>query len=84
MAQKFVLRIPTMTDDRSKQRAVHTVARVYGVDSIDVELKENKMTVIGDMDMVVAMKKLRIKFCKVDIELSGPAKEELLAEEEKY
>lgn len=57
---------------------------VAGVDSIDVELKENKMTVIGDMDMVVAMKKLRIKFCKVDIELSGPAKEELLAEEEKY
>lgn len=46
-----------------------------GIDSIAADVKENKMTVIGDMDTVAVAKKLK-KLGKVDIVSVGPAKEE--------
>jgi uncharacterized UPF0146 family protein len=46
-----------------------------GIDSITADVKENKMTVIGDMDTVAIAKKLK-KLGKVDIVSVGPAKEE--------
>ena len=46
-----------------------------GIDSIAADVKENKMTVIGDMDTVAIAKKLK-KLGKVDIVSVGPAKEE--------
>ncbi|AQL10052.1 heavy metal-associated isoprenylated plant protein 39 isoform X2 [Zea mays] len=73
--QKVVLRISTMTDDRTKQKAMEAVADIYGIDSIAADVKENKMTVIGDMDTVAVAKKLK-KLGKVDIVSVGPAKEE--------
>ncbi|GJN30058.1 hypothetical protein PR202_gb18334 [Eleusine coracana subsp. coracana] len=75
MAQKVVLRVPTMTDDKMKQKAMEAVADIYGIDSIAADLKDNKMTVIGDMDTVAIAKKLR-KLGKIDIISVGPAKEE--------
>ncbi|KAK3150251.1 hypothetical protein QOZ80_3AG0230840 [Eleusine coracana subsp. coracana] len=75
MAQKVVLRVPTMTDDKTKQKAMEAVADIYGIDSIAADLKDNKMTVIGDMDTVTIAKKLR-KLGKIDIISVGPAKEE--------
>ncbi|CAD6201600.1 unnamed protein product [Miscanthus lutarioriparius] len=64
-----------MTDDRTKQKAMEAVADIYGIDSIAADVKENKMTVIGDMDTVAIAKKLK-KLGKVDIVSVGPAKEE--------
>ncbi|PWZ08131.1 Heavy metal-associated isoprenylated plant protein 39 [Zea mays] len=64
-----------MTDDRTKQKAMEAVADIYGIDSIAADVKENKMTVIGDMDTVAVAKKLK-KLGKVDIVSVGPAKEE--------
>lgn len=46
-----------------------------GIDSIAADLKDNKMTVIGDMDAVAIAKKLK-KMGKIDIVSVGPAKEE--------
>uniref|UniRef100_A0ACD5WI79 Uncharacterized protein n=1 Tax=Avena sativa TaxID=4498 RepID=A0ACD5WI79_AVESA len=76
MAQiKVVLRVPTMTDDKTKQKAMEAVADIYGIDSIAADLKDNKMTIIGDMDTVAIAKKLK-KLGKIDIVSVGPAKEE--------
>jgi hypothetical protein len=46
-----------------------------GIDSIAADLKDSKMTVIGDMDTVAIAKKLK-KLGKIDIVSVGPAKEE--------
>ncbi|RLN16344.1 hypothetical protein C2845_PM02G40010 [Panicum miliaceum] len=55
-----------MTDDKTKQKAMEAVADIYGIDSIAADLKDSKMTVIGDMDTVAIAKKLK-KLGKIDI-----------------
>ncbi|GFY84219.1 copper transport protein family [Actinidia rufa] len=75
MAQKVVLKVMTMTDDKTKQKAMEAAADIYGVDSIAADLKDQKLTVIGEMDTVAVVKKLK-KVGKVDIISIGPAKEE--------
>ncbi|XP_017240732.2 heavy metal-associated isoprenylated plant protein 39 isoform X1 [Daucus carota subsp. sativus] len=73
--QKVVLKVMTMTDDKSKKKAMEAAADCYGIDSISVDLKEQKITVIGEMDSVGLVKRLK-KVAKVDIISVGPAKEE--------
>ncbi|KAG2544143.1 heavy metal-associated isoprenylated plant protein 39-like isoform X2 [Panicum virgatum] len=80
--QKVVLRVPAMTDDKTKQKAMEAVADIYGIDSIAADLKDNKMTVIGDMDTVAIAKKLK-KLGKIDIVSVGPAKEEKKPDQKK-
>ncbi|GFZ15335.1 copper transport protein family [Actinidia rufa] len=75
MAQKLVLKVLTMTDDKTKQKAIEAAADIYGVDSIAADLKDQKLTVIGEMDAVAVVKKLK-RVGKVDIISVGPAKEE--------
>ncbi|KAK8497861.1 hypothetical protein V6N13_032516 [Hibiscus sabdariffa] len=75
MAQKVVLKVLTMTDDKTKKKAIEAAADIYGVDSIAADLKEQKLTVIGQMDAVAVVKKLK-KVGKVDIVSVGPAVEE--------
>ncbi|XP_030453974.1 heavy metal-associated isoprenylated plant protein 39-like [Syzygium oleosum] len=75
MAQKVVVKLFTMNDEKTKQKAIEAVADVYGVDSIAADLKEQKLTVIGDMDSMAVAKKLK-KIGKVDIVSVGPAKAE--------
>ncbi|OWM79535.1 hypothetical protein CDL15_Pgr022947 [Punica granatum] len=64
-----------MTDDKTKQKAIEAAADIYGVTSIAADMKEQKLTVIGQMDTVAVVKKLK-KVGKVDIISVGPAKEE--------
>ncbi|XP_020676939.1 heavy metal-associated isoprenylated plant protein 39 isoform X1 [Dendrobium catenatum] len=73
--QKIVLKILAMNDEKTKQKAIEAVADIYGVDSIAADLKDQKMTVIGEMDTVAIAKKLK-KIGKIDIISVGPAKEE--------
>ncbi|KAK3434381.1 heavy metal-associated isoprenylated plant protein 39-like [Eucalyptus grandis] len=75
MAQKVVVKLLTMNDEKMKQKAIEAVADVYGVDSIAADLKEQKLTVVGDMDSMAVAKKLK-KIGKVDILSVGPATEE--------
>lgn len=46
-----------------------------GVESVSVDMKDQKMTVTGDVDSVKVAIKLK-KFCHADILSVGPAKEE--------
>ncbi|OWM72025.1 heavy metal-associated isoprenylated plant protein 39-like [Punica granatum] len=75
MAQKVVVKLMTMTDEKTKKKAIEAVADVYGVDAIAADVKEQKVTVVGEMDTVVVAKKLK-KIGKVEIISVGPAKEE--------
>ncbi|MBA0773436.1 hypothetical protein Gotri_008711 [Gossypium trilobum] len=65
----------TMNDEKTKKKAIEAVADIYGVDSIAADVKEQKLTVVGEMDTVAIAKKLK-KIGKVDIVTVGPAKEE--------
>ncbi|XP_057424756.1 heavy metal-associated isoprenylated plant protein 39-like isoform X1 [Lotus japonicus] len=73
--QKVVLKVLTMIDDKTKKKAIEATADIYGVDSIAADVKDQKLTVIGEMDPVAVVKKLK-KVGKVDIISVGPAKEE--------
>ncbi|KAL1296407.1 hypothetical protein HN51_057105 [Arachis hypogaea] len=75
MAQKIELKVLTMTDEKTKKKAIEAVADIFGIDSIAVDINEQKITVIGEMDAVAVVKKLK-KIGKVDILSVGPAKEE--------
>ncbi|XP_004308088.1 PREDICTED: nucleolar protein 58 [Fragaria vesca subsp. vesca] len=75
MAQKVVLKVLTMTDEKTKQKAIEAAADIFGIDSIAADLKDQKLTVVGMMDTVAVVKKLK-KVGKVDIVSVGPAKEE--------
>ncbi|KAL6127725.1 hypothetical protein ACLB2K_070381 [Fragaria x ananassa] len=73
--QKVVLKVLTMTDEKTKQKAIEAAADIFGIDSIAADLKDQKLTVVGMMDTVAVVKKLK-KVGKVDIVSVGPAKEE--------
>ncbi|XP_059072493.1 heavy metal-associated isoprenylated plant protein 39-like [Cryptomeria japonica] len=73
-AKKIVLKL-AIEDESSKKKALKRVAGVQGVDSVTVDMKENKITVIGDVDPVCLASKLR-KFGFTDLLSVGPAKEE--------
>ncbi|KAL6541580.1 hypothetical protein OROGR_011066 [Orobanche gracilis] len=79
---KVVLKVLTMTDEKTKQKAIEAAADIFGVDSISVDLSNQKLTVVGIMDAVAVVKKLK-KVGKVDILSVGPAKEEEKKEEKK-
>ncbi|KAE8681471.1 hypothetical protein F3Y22_tig00111330pilonHSYRG01007 [Hibiscus syriacus] len=73
--QKVVLKVLTIADEKTKKKAIEAAADIYGVDSIAADLKEQKLTVIGQMDAVAVVKRLK-KVGKVDIVSVGPAVEE--------
>ncbi|KAF3448615.1 hypothetical protein FNV43_RR09328 [Rhamnella rubrinervis] len=69
-------------DDKSKQKALKTVSRLSGVDSISMDMKEKKLTVVGNVDPVDVVGKLR-KFWFTEVVSVGPAKEPEKKEEGK-
>ncbi|XP_010537144.1 PREDICTED: uncharacterized protein LOC104811951 [Tarenaya hassleriana] len=71
--QKAVLGLE-LYDEKIKQKALLTVCGFHGVESISVDMKDKKLTVVGDIDSVIIVKKLR-KICHATILTVGPAKE---------
>ncbi|XP_021726838.1 heavy metal-associated isoprenylated plant protein 39-like [Chenopodium quinoa] len=71
--QKLVVTLD-IQDDNNKQKAIKLVSSIPGLDSISMNMKEKKLTVIGDMDPVAVVKKLRKNYY-TDIVTVGPAKE---------
>ncbi|KAK3447130.1 heavy metal-associated isoprenylated plant protein 39 [Eucalyptus grandis] len=72
-SQKTVFKLH-LHSDKEKQKAMRIASGFAGIESIDMNMKDQKLTVAGAMDPVKLAEKLRKQF-SAEIVSVGPAKE---------
>ncbi|CAL0303357.1 unnamed protein product [Lupinus luteus] len=72
--KKVVLKVE-FHDDRIQTKTMKAISGFSGVESLSVDKNDKKFTLIGDIDPVQVVRKLK-KLCHVEIVSVGPAKEE--------
>ncbi|XP_074324232.1 uncharacterized protein LOC141661145 isoform X1 [Apium graveolens] len=72
--KKFILKLEVQ-DVKDKRKAMKTVSTLPGIDTISIDMKDKKLTVIGTVDPVSVVSKLRKFWRSTDIISVGPAKE---------
>ncbi|URE37874.1 heavy metal-associated domain containing protein [Musa troglodytarum] len=71
--EKVVVKVD-VHDDKDKKKAMKAVSSLQGIDSISMDMKDMKLTVIGMVDPIDVVGKLRKHWC-ADMVSVGPAKE---------
>ncbi|XP_074567613.1 uncharacterized protein LOC141824258 [Curcuma longa] len=71
--KKIVVKVE-LKDFKEKQKAMKAVSTLQGIDSIAIEMKDKKMTVIGEVDPIDIVGKLR-KGWPTEIVFVGPKEE---------
>ncbi|KAL9237346.1 hypothetical protein vseg_011906 [Gypsophila vaccaria] len=71
--KKVVLKLDVY-DEKSKRKAMRMVSSLSGLDSLSMDMKEKKLTLIGDIDPVIIVSKLR-KVYETELISVGPVKE---------
>ncbi|XP_047324019.1 heavy metal-associated isoprenylated plant protein 39-like [Impatiens glandulifera] len=71
VSQKIVMKVMAMTDDKTKKKTIEAAADILGVDSMAVDMNEQTLTVIGEMDTVAVVKKVKKSVGHVEILFLG-------------